>query len=142
MVFLCCLSEKVLMWLDVFLNSSTKFIILSCFSLSNYIFNGNNVQPGLINHICLSFAVHTFILHRRRRPSSSSTYKPVRVGSGGHTMPSPPLKSFAFFSGGAVGCRMGKYCFYGVVYFDHGDGGMQILTVLCFSPQGTFVQCL
>ena len=48
------------MRLDVFLNSSTKFIILSCFLLSNYIFNGNNVQAGLINHICLSFAVLLF----------------------------------------------------------------------------------
>ena len=29
---------------------------------------------------------------------------------------------------------MGKYCSYGVVYFGHGDGGMQILTVLFFQP--------
>ena len=30
---------------------------------------------------------------------------------------------------------MGKYCSYGVVYFGHGDGGMQFLTVLFFSPK-------
>ena len=91
------------------------------------IFNGNNVQAGLINHICLSFAVHTFILHRRRRrPSSSSTFKPMRVGSGGCMTPSPPLKSFVYSSDGAGGCHVGKYCTYGVVYFEHGDGGMQI----------------
>ena len=91
------------------------------------IFNGNSIQAGLNNHICLSFAVHTFILHsRRRRPSSSSTFKPMRVGSGGHMMPSPPLKSFVYFSDGAGWCCVGKYFTYGVVYFDHGDGGMQI----------------
>ena len=68
------------------------------------IFNGNNIQAGLINHICLSFAVHTFILHRRRRRSpSSSIFKPTRVGSGGCMTPSPPLKSFVYSSDGAGG---------------------------------------
>ena len=57
-------------------------------------------------------------------------------------MPSPPLKSSVYSSDGAGGCRVGKYGTYGVVYFDNGDGGMQILTVLFFSPQGTFVHCL
>ena len=90
-------------------------------------FNGNNIQAGLINHICLSFAVHIFISHRRRRrPSSSSTLKTARVASGGHMMPSPPLKSFAYSLDGAGGCHVGKYCAYGVVYFGHGDGGMHI----------------
>ena len=39
-------------------------------------------------------------------------------------MPSPPLKSSVSSSDGAGGCHVGKCGTYGVVYFDHGDGGM------------------
>ena len=45
------------MRLDVFLNFSTKFNNLSQFLLSNYDLMVKNTQAGLINHICLSFAV-------------------------------------------------------------------------------------
>ena len=41
-------------------------------------------------------------------------------------MPSPSLKSFVYSYDGAGGCHVGEYCTYGVVYFDHGGGGMQV----------------
>ena len=53
--FFGCLPEKNSMRLDVFLNSSTKFNILSRFSLSNDNLMVKNSQVGLINHICFSF---------------------------------------------------------------------------------------
>ena len=46
------------MRLDMFLNSSTKLIFKHFkpnFTLKIDLFNGNKVQAGLINHICLSF---------------------------------------------------------------------------------------
>ena len=47
-------------------------------------------------------------------------------------MPSPPLRNCAYFYAGAGGCHVGKYYSFGVVYFDQGDGGMQI-NCFCFS---------
>ena len=48
-------------------------------------------------------------------------------------MPSPLLRNFVFSSEGAGGHHVGKYWSFGVVYFDHGDGGMQI-NCLFFQP--------
>ena len=52
------------MRLDVFFNSSTKFKNLSRFSLSNFKIQIKKSQAGPFNHICLSFAVLTSILHQ------------------------------------------------------------------------------
>ena len=47
------------MRLDVFLNSSAKLILFRHFKMNFTLkiefLNGNDVQAGLINHICLSF---------------------------------------------------------------------------------------
>ena len=50
-------------------------------------------------------------------------------------MPSPPLKNCVSFFVGVGGHCVGKYWSFGVVYFDHGDGGMQINHFVFQSPR-------
>ena len=56
--------------------------------------------------------------------------------------PSPHSEIVHIFMQVQGGGHVGKYCSFGVVYFDQGDGGMQINHFCFFSPQGTFVPCL
>ena len=37
-----------------------------------------------------------------------------------------PTQKFCIFLRWCMGCHVGRYCSYIVVYFGHGDGGMQI----------------
>ena len=98
--------------------------ILSRILLSKLNFNENNVQAGLINHICLSFQ-YTRTNNTGRR---AEALQPVRlqcrdwgVGAlrGPHSHGEICYMAMKALGGGPVG----KYLSFGVVYFDLGDGG-------------------
>ena len=86
-------------------------------------FNENNVQAGLINHICLSFQyTHTYNTSRR-----AGALQPVHLrcrdwGVGALRDPHSHGKIRDLVEE-ASGGPVGKYLSFGVVFFDLGDGG-------------------
>ena len=99
------------MWLDVFLNSSTKFIILSQFSLSNYNLMVKNTQVGLINHICLSFYTYIHFSREEEEEDLFRLFLQARESGewGAYDALTPTQKLCVFLHRCRGGCCVGKY---------------------------------